>query len=90
MTTLRWLLTIPLALLAFIATAPAQASAIRDEAGLFSPQAVAQAQSRLDKLESSTRIPVVIETLKAIPGLTKESSEDERKLRDQQTRRTTR
>ncbi len=79
MTTLRWLLTIPLALLAFIATAPAQASAIRDEAGLFSPQAVAQAQSRLDKLESSTRIPVVIETLKAIPGLTKESSEDERK-----------
>ena len=86
MTTLRWLLTIPLALLAFTATAPAQASAIRDGAGMFSTQAVEQAQSRLDKLESSTRIPVVIETLKAIPGLTKESSEDERKTRDQQTR----
>ena len=92
MTTFRWLLAIPLAVALGTAGAPARASTIRDEAGMFSPRAIKEAQSRLDRLEGSTGVPVVIETIKAIPSLTKESSQDERerainqlaKRRDQQ------
>jgi uncharacterized protein len=45
---------------------------------MFSPRSVEEAESRLNKLERSTGVPVVIETIKAIPGLTKETSKDER------------
>jgi hypothetical protein len=92
MATIRWLLAIPLVLAVWTAEAPARASAIRDEAGMFSPRAIEEARSRLDRLEQSTGVPVIIETIKSIPSLTKESSRDERerainqlaKRRDQQ------
>ena len=80
MTTFRWLLAMPLALAVWTAGAPAQASAIRDRAGMFSSQARQEAQSRLDRLEQSTGVPVVIETIKAIPSLTKETPHEEREL----------
>lgn len=78
MSTFRWVLAIPLAVVAFTAGAQARASALRDNAGMFSPRAVEEAESRLERLERTTGLPVVIETIKAIPNLTKESSKDER------------
>jgi hypothetical protein len=79
MTTFRNLLAIPLAFCLGIAGASARASAIIDSAGMFSDEAIKKAQDRLDRLEKTTRIPVVIETIKALPGITKSSSEDERR-----------
>ena len=87
MSTLRWVLAIPLAVVAFTAGAQARASTIRDNAGMFSPGAVKEAESRLDRIERATGVPVVIETIKSIPSLTKESSKDERERAINQTRR---
>ena len=92
MTPFRWLLAIPLAFVVGLNGASARASDIRDQAAMFSPKAVQEARTRLDRLEQSTGVPVVIETIKAIPSLTKESSREERerainqlaKRRDQQ------
>ncbi len=79
MATPRWLLAIPLALIAFTVAAPARASAVRDTGRMFSIDAVEKAERRLEEIEQSTGVPVVIETVQAIPGLTKQSTEDERK-----------
>jgi uncharacterized membrane protein YgcG len=78
MPTLRWVLAIPLAVVALTTWAPARASSIRDSAKMFHPDALEQAESRLERIERSTGVPVVIETIKSIPGLTKEASRGER------------
>jgi uncharacterized protein len=69
MTSTRWLLAASIATIALVAGAPARASAINDEAALFTRPAVEKAKSRLDRLERATGIPVVIETIEAIPRL---------------------
>ena len=48
---------------------PVQAATIRDSAGMFSPEVVKKLETQLDRLERATKIPVVIETIEAIPGL---------------------
>lgn len=73
----RWPIAIPAAILLLGATA--RGSAVRDEAKMFRPQAVEAAQSRLDRLEKSTNIPVVIETIEHIPGLAKGASTSDKR-----------
>jgi len=69
MVNLRWLLAIPVALAATLGAASAEASAIRDRAKMFSREVVEKAQAQLDRLERTTHIPVVIETIPEIAGL---------------------
>ena len=71
MTKLRWLLAIPVMLAAtlMIAPATAEAATIRDRGGMFSKDALQQAKALLDKIERSSGVPIVIETIDAIPGL---------------------
>jgi hypothetical protein len=80
MTKFRWLLAIPVMLAATVVANPATAEAatIRDRAGMFSKSAVKEAQAILDKVERSSGVPIVIETIDAIPGLEKSSSPAER------------
>lgn len=77
MRTTKWPIAIPLAVL--LLGAPAWGSAIRDEAKMFRPEVVEEAQRRLDRLERSTNVPVVIETLDQIPGLPRGTSEPEKR-----------
>ncbi|MHC5541522.1 TPM domain-containing protein, partial [Singulisphaera rosea] len=62
----RWLLALPLALAASIGSA--QASSIRDNAGMFGPAAVRQAQSTLDAIERNSQLNVSVETIDSLNG----------------------
>jgi len=62
----RWLLALPLAFAAWVGTA--QAASIRDEAGIFDPDTVRQAQVVLDRVESRTHLPTTIETIDSLQG----------------------
>jgi uncharacterized membrane protein YgcG len=73
MANLRWLFAISVALAAMVVSTPVQAATIRDSAGMFSPAVVKKLEAQLDRLERTTKIPVVIETIDAIPGLDKEA-----------------
>jgi len=44
------------------------ASTIRDNAGMFSADAIRQAQDRLDKIEQEYLVPVTIETIRSLEG----------------------
>jgi len=55
------------------------AAEVRDRAGLFSPNAVREAEPKLDRIERRTHIPVVIETIEALPGLGRGSSASEKR-----------
>src|SRR5689334_4524138 len=57
----RWPIAIPLAV--FLLGTTAWGSTIRDEARMFSPRVVEEAQRHLDRLERATNVPVVIETI---------------------------
>src|SRR5580693_3165086 len=74
----RWLVAIPLVLAASFVSTPAKASSERDHAHLFSSEAVEKAQAQLDRLERSTHIPVVIETIDKVPGLDRSASSEEK------------
>ena len=65
MLTRQWLIAIPLA--ALLVGSTARGSAVRDEAKIFSPRAVEEAQRRLERLEQKTHVPVVIETIDHVP-----------------------
>ena len=62
----RWALALPLVLAASITST--HAATIRDNAGMFSADAVRQAQSRLDKLERDDQVPITIETIDSLDG----------------------
>jgi uncharacterized protein len=79
MINLRWLLAIPVVMGAMLAAEPGQAAAIRDTAGMFSVDVVSKANSELERLERSTGIPIVIETIEQIPGLAADSAPDVRR-----------
>src|SRR5271157_2115801 len=68
-------------LVAFAALAAPQlgAAEIRDRAGIFSPGAVQKAEAELDRIERRAHIPVVLETIEAIPGLGRDSSASEKR-----------
>jgi uncharacterized protein len=69
----RWLLALPLALAASATLGTAGAASVRDQANLFSADAVQQAETELNRVESENKIPITIET---IPSLNGESIED--------------
>ncbi|MBX6315397.1 MAG: TPM domain-containing protein, partial [Isosphaeraceae bacterium] len=60
----RLWLALPLLLAA--AMAPARAAEIRDAAGLFSAEAIREAQAKLDQIGQQYKVPVVIETVESI------------------------
>ena len=61
----RWLLALPLLLATSITSA--QAASVRDSAGMFSPEAVRQAQAKLDRIERESKVPILIETVESLP-----------------------
>ena len=79
MTRLRWLVAIPVVLATALLAPASQAAAIRDTAEMFSKDVVKKARARLDRLESTTGIPIVIETIDEIPGIDKDASESARR-----------
>ena len=56
---------------------------------MFSPEVVAKAKARLDRLERESGIPVVIETIDAVPGVEKQDSKEskERAINQEAVRR---
>jgi len=63
----RWLLALPLVLASTMVSA-AQGATIRDGAGMFSPEAVNQASTRLQQIERESRMPVTVETIDSLNG----------------------
>ncbi len=76
MVTRSWSIAIAMAALAW--GSAAGASSIRDEGRMFSPEAVKNAERRLERLEQKTHVPVVIETTDHIPNLDPKASKAER------------
>ncbi len=66
MSTPRWLLAVPLALAATFGTA--SASSVRDQAGMFSAEAVSKADDELNRIEREARITTTIETIDSLGG----------------------
>ena len=66
MTRLRWLLALPSLILA--TSVPAIAADLRDNAKLFSPQAIVKAGDALDRLEREYSVPIRIETVQTLNG----------------------
>jgi len=62
----RWLLVIPLAFAALAGSA--DASVIRDNAHLFSADAIRDAQATLDRVESESSVGTVVETIETLDG----------------------
>ena len=69
----------PLVAFAALAVPQLGAAEIRDRAGIFGSEAVKKAEAELDRIERRTKIPVVIETIEAIPGLGRDSSASEKR-----------
>ncbi len=70
---------VPLVAFAALAVPQLGAAEVRDRAGIFSSEAVQKAEAKLDRIERRTHIPVVIETIEAIPGLGRDSSASEKR-----------
>ena len=75
MKSLRWLLATPVIVAAMIVAAPvtAHAATIRDRGGMFSKEAVRKAEQILDRAQSASGIPIVIETIDSM-GLDRNAS----------------
>jgi uncharacterized membrane protein YgcG len=69
----------PLVAFAALAVPQLGAAEVRDRAGIFSSEAVQKAEAELDRIERRTHIPVVIETIEALPGLGRDSSASEKR-----------
>ncbi len=63
---MRWLLALPL--ICALPLGSAGAATIRDTAGMFDTNAVRDAQTRLDRIESRYQLPVTIETVDSLEG----------------------
>ena len=75
----RWMFVLPLLVLTALAVPQLGAAEIRDRAGIFSAEAIRKAQAEFDRNERSTSVPVVIETITAIPGLERGASASEKR-----------
>jgi hypothetical protein len=80
MMNVRWLLAIPVMLAATLVAGPGAvgAATIRDRGKMFSKDAVEKAQAVLQQVEHSSGVPIVIETIDAIPGLDKNATRAKR------------
>jgi uncharacterized membrane protein YgcG len=79
MVAVRWLLAMPVAFVAAVLAAPADASSVRDNGKIFSKEAVRKAEARLDSLERTTHIPVVIETIPEMAELDRDATQATRR-----------
>ncbi len=79
MISLRWLVAIPVILGAAFLAPSSEGAAVRDGAGVFSKDAVKKAVSRLERLERATHIPIVIETIDAVPGIDPDATPAQRR-----------
>ena len=68
MSRIRAIYACPLVALVRSAHPQLRAAEVRDRARLFTPEAVARAETTLDRIERRTRIPAVIETIESVPG----------------------
>jgi len=75
----RWMTALPLLLLTALAVPQLGAAEIRDRAGMFSADAIRKAQAEFDRIERTTSVPVVIETITAISGLESGASATEKR-----------
>ena len=71
--------TLPLVALVALAAPQLRAAEVRDRARLFTPEAVARAETSLDRIEQRTKIPVVIETIESIPRIGRDASASEKR-----------
>ena len=78
---------LPLVAFAALAVPQLGAAEVRDRAGIFTAEAVRKAEAVLDRIERRTKIPVVIETIEAIPGLERDASASEKRARGRGARR---
>jgi uncharacterized protein len=62
----RWWFALPLAFAVTIGSA--HASTIRDRAGMFDPNAVREAEAKLNQIERDTRVSTTIETIDSLQG----------------------
>src|SRR5271157_2798110 len=69
----------PLVAFAALAVPQLGAAEVRDRGGIFTAEAIKKAETVLDRIERRTKIPVVIETIEAIPGLARDSSASEKR-----------
>jgi len=69
----------PLVAFAALAVPQLGAAEIRDRGGIFTAEAIKKAETVLDRIERRTKIPVVIETIGAIPGLERDASATEKR-----------
>ncbi len=81
MTKLRWLLALPVMMAATLVAPPATVAAetIRDRGHMFSKEAVQKAEALLEKVQQASGVPVLIETIDAIPDLERTASKQERR-----------
>ncbi len=70
---------LPLVALAALAVPQLGAAEVRDRAGVFTAEAVRKAETVLDRIERRTKVPVVIETIEALPGLERDASASEKR-----------
>lgn len=63
----RWI--VPSMLAIGLLWTPSQGAEVRDNARMFSPEAVAKVRDELARVERETGIPIIIETIDAIPDL---------------------
>jgi uncharacterized membrane protein YgcG len=74
----RWTRVVPLVALAVFAAPRLEAAGVRDRAGMFNEEVVRKVESRLDRIERRTGVPVIIETIDSIPGLAAGASTQEK------------
>ena len=70
---------VPLVALAALTVPQLGAAEIRDRGGIFTADAIKKAETVLDRIERRTKIPVVIETSEAIPGLERDAPAPEKR-----------
>ena len=73
---LRWLFALPLVLAVSIGSA--HASSIRDDAGMFDPETVREAEAKLNQIEKETGIATTIETIESLDGQSLDTASIER------------
>ncbi|QEH38301.1 hypothetical protein OJF2_68990 [Aquisphaera giovannonii] len=74
-----WLYAIALTAVPFFAGSRAEASEIRDKAGMFSAGAVRKATAELDRAEQRSGVSVVIETIESLPNVAANAPEAARR-----------
>jgi uncharacterized protein len=74
MTRSRWIMMVPAAALLALGGTRAEASGVRDSAGLFSRAVVKKVDAELDQIERRSSVPIVIETVESLSGVGRDAS----------------